>query len=634
MPPDPGQDAGSPQVPSPPTNELATRMRAKYPGAYDDLDDGTLTQKVIAKYPQYSDLAPKSVMPGAVQTAPGAPVTNAKDIKPPAAPPSEFQKQIVQPAVRVGQETVQSIADVPSALKPSFTPEELQKGKDLVSSLPFAATGDPGKAGAYAGAGMRRVGRLAGDALNVVSSPFNLATASIQQPIQNVIQPWQDLARRLYGHDSKPDPETGRYTTGNQDIDKLVDNAVGAVPFIMTGKAIEEGKAPSALDRDIAEMRQQPRAAPEPEQMRRGAPASRQLPAAPKEPIVTPTDFQDRPPAPTIHPGTRNSRLGVNLLPPAPIEAPAAKEAQGPIAPRAEITGRTAEGKPIYGSGPAKIVGYRADGKTPIYEGYENEPEKPKGRQKAPTLNGKKATPAEGAKKPGPEGTNGAAGAARTEAAPNPAAELKILRDQMADLNRRIGKMNYGANMKAAIAKYRDLEARAEKLAPAPKEVMAQTPTTSRATPTAKLAEPSALPPEIKADIEKQVGRPLTDEEAIAHDRANLERGMATAPPGNTNEVREAHREETGKEGPTSSPETTSASWTLGNRERGREAANRSRRRYVEAVRAPRAVRPQRDGNGTGQRTTEARYCRVRNKIRARANGARFSVAQRRAESY
>lgn len=57
-------------------NPLTQKIRAKYPGAYDDLDDATLTKKVLAKYPQYSDLAapampkvPASV-DAAVRTAP------------------------------------------------------------------------------------------------------------------------------------------------------------------------------------------------------------------------------------------------------------------------------------------------------------------------------------------------------------------------------------------------------------------------------------------------------------------------------------------------------------------------------------------------------------------------------------
>lgn len=38
-------------------SELATKWRAKYPGQYDDLDDATLESKVLAKFPDYKDLA-------------------------------------------------------------------------------------------------------------------------------------------------------------------------------------------------------------------------------------------------------------------------------------------------------------------------------------------------------------------------------------------------------------------------------------------------------------------------------------------------------------------------------------------------------------------------------------------------
>ncbi len=40
-----------------PLNPLAAKIRAAHPGAYDDMDDAELTKRVLAKYPQYSDLA-------------------------------------------------------------------------------------------------------------------------------------------------------------------------------------------------------------------------------------------------------------------------------------------------------------------------------------------------------------------------------------------------------------------------------------------------------------------------------------------------------------------------------------------------------------------------------------------------
>jgi hypothetical protein len=50
-----------------PLNPLVDKVRAKFPGEYDDMDDATLTKAVLAKYPEYSDLAapPLSAAPGA-----------------------------------------------------------------------------------------------------------------------------------------------------------------------------------------------------------------------------------------------------------------------------------------------------------------------------------------------------------------------------------------------------------------------------------------------------------------------------------------------------------------------------------------------------------------------------------------
>jgi hypothetical protein len=40
--------------------QLAQKVRAKYPGVYDDLDDATLERQILAKYPDYQDLVEKS----------------------------------------------------------------------------------------------------------------------------------------------------------------------------------------------------------------------------------------------------------------------------------------------------------------------------------------------------------------------------------------------------------------------------------------------------------------------------------------------------------------------------------------------------------------------------------------------
>ena len=51
----PGPLATQSQSTAPPQT-LAGMIRAKYPGAYSDMDDATLEKNVLAKYPQYSDL--------------------------------------------------------------------------------------------------------------------------------------------------------------------------------------------------------------------------------------------------------------------------------------------------------------------------------------------------------------------------------------------------------------------------------------------------------------------------------------------------------------------------------------------------------------------------------------------------
>lgn len=38
-------------------NPLVDKIRAKYPGAYDSVDDAALTKAILAKYPQYEALA-------------------------------------------------------------------------------------------------------------------------------------------------------------------------------------------------------------------------------------------------------------------------------------------------------------------------------------------------------------------------------------------------------------------------------------------------------------------------------------------------------------------------------------------------------------------------------------------------
>lgn len=52
---------------TPALNPLVEKIRAMHPGTYDDMDDAVLTKAVLAKYPQYSDLAAPSVAKPTVQ---------------------------------------------------------------------------------------------------------------------------------------------------------------------------------------------------------------------------------------------------------------------------------------------------------------------------------------------------------------------------------------------------------------------------------------------------------------------------------------------------------------------------------------------------------------------------------------
>lgn len=72
----PAVTPSQPSASAPPPQTLAQRIRAKFPGSYDDMDDYTLEQKVLAKYPQYGDL-PQTPKPQA-QQQPTASISSAQ----------------------------------------------------------------------------------------------------------------------------------------------------------------------------------------------------------------------------------------------------------------------------------------------------------------------------------------------------------------------------------------------------------------------------------------------------------------------------------------------------------------------------------------------------------------------------
>jgi len=48
-------------------NEFAEKIKSKYPGAYDDMDNKTLAQKMVSKFPQYSDVSFDESKPDGLQ---------------------------------------------------------------------------------------------------------------------------------------------------------------------------------------------------------------------------------------------------------------------------------------------------------------------------------------------------------------------------------------------------------------------------------------------------------------------------------------------------------------------------------------------------------------------------------------
>lgn len=89
-----------------------------------------------------------------------------------------------------------------------------------------------------------------------------------------------------------------------------------------------------------------------------------------------------------------------------------------------------------------------------------------------------------------------------------------------------------------------------------PESTMAQPPTTSRGTPTGEATifegKNTPLPKDLHEVLEKQAGRKLSDEEALALDRANLERqmGSGVGKPDETSKIREQKRAELEKPDP------------------------------------------------------------------------------------
>lgn len=102
-------------------NPLVDKIRAKYPGDYDDMNDAELTKRVLAKYPEYSDLAAPLVSKPAI-------------LAPPNSPQSPVQPADTDPRARLGTAVGAKLAeDLPNFAKAAVTPLGYQMGKEAVT---------------------------------------------------------------------------------------------------------------------------------------------------------------------------------------------------------------------------------------------------------------------------------------------------------------------------------------------------------------------------------------------------------------------------------------------------------------------------------------------------------------------
>lgn len=141
---------------SPVLNPLVDKIRSMHPGAYDDMDDATLTKAVLAKYPQYSDLAaPKIQKPSAPEMQPsfmaqalGSGNTERSAVANPQQPAEQFalenpeQQPTLAAASAVGAagslpQALPFLSKALTAAKPYVIPALASLGISKAKELPF-----------------------------------------------------------------------------------------------------------------------------------------------------------------------------------------------------------------------------------------------------------------------------------------------------------------------------------------------------------------------------------------------------------------------------------------------------------------------------------------------------------------
>lgn len=139
---------------TPALNPLVTKIRGMHPGAYDDMDDATLTKRVLAKYPQYSDLATPGGdvnNPAASVPRPPNPINQATDVylpdnasNPGASEGAGLREGLGEWVDRSGGDVVRGGANVVKGNVAKGMHQVLSGGMNAATpALPFAAAAAP-----------------------------------------------------------------------------------------------------------------------------------------------------------------------------------------------------------------------------------------------------------------------------------------------------------------------------------------------------------------------------------------------------------------------------------------------------------------------------------------------------------
>jgi len=134
-------------------NKLVDSVRSKYPGQYDDMDDATLTKKVLAKYPQYSDLAAPGIKSAGKAATP-------EELKPDRERDFSYR---VGNRIQENLDYVSHISNIAAGVEKA-SPEEAASSRALVAPI-----------------GEKYVGKTASKVLGGIAAPFRMAAGQAKQ---------------------------------------------------------------------------------------------------------------------------------------------------------------------------------------------------------------------------------------------------------------------------------------------------------------------------------------------------------------------------------------------------------------------------------------------------------------------